>query len=134
MCLFASLLISAKKEAAQADKGRKVDEQREREEAAQWAKGAKDNSKAAAEAAKEEEKRRKAAEKAALLAAEEAQASGWYSWLTRDLTHVLFTYLLNRLGIKKVTPKPKKDAQAEMFAAALAAAPKSKAQKEAELR
>lgn len=70
--------ITAKKEAAQAEKGRKADEQREREESAQWAKGAKDNSKAAAEAAKEEEKRRKAAEKAALIAAEEAEASGMY--------------------------------------------------------
>ena len=71
-------LITAKKEAAQAEKGRKADEQREREEAAQWAKGAKDNSKAASDAAKEEEKRRKAAEKAALIAAEEAEASGIY--------------------------------------------------------
>jgi len=45
-----------------------------------------------------------------------------------------FNCSLPFVGIKKATSKPKKDAQAEMFAAALAAAPKSKAQKEAELR
>jgi hypothetical protein len=56
--------------------GRKTRDAEERSAAAEWAVGAKDNSKDKAREDKEAEKVRKAAEKAAILAAEEAELSG----------------------------------------------------------
>ena len=81
-------------------------------EAAAWSVGAKDSSKDAAKAAAEQEKLRKAAEKAAALAADEEMTAAVVS--------------------KVAKAAKKKDAAFAELDKALASAPKTKAQKEAE--
>lgn len=92
----------------------KVEAAKEALEAEKWKVGAKDNSKNAALEAKEVEKRRLAAEKARLEAEENATLSN-----------------ISRTG--KPQKKSKND-DLSLLQAALAAAPKTKAQKEAEAR
>jgi hypothetical protein len=88
--------------------------QKEQEDAAAWADGAKDNAKARAAEEKEAERRRKAAENAALLAGEEA-----------ELSKVV------RTG--KAAKKTGKDDFA-LLNDALSKQPKTKAQKDAEIK
>jgi hypothetical protein len=102
------------KAAANAEvKAAKAAQEAERAEAANWAQGAKGNSKQKAAEDKEMERARKQQEVAALRAAEEA-----------DLGSIVTT--------KKTKKKGKDDF--DMLNAALAAAPKSKAQKEKEAK
>lgn len=103
-----------KKEALEAERARKAADDAERQEAASWAVGAKDNSRQKDLEDKEALKRQKAADKAALLAADEESLS----------------------SIVK-TGKPKKAKGKDDFAmlnAALANQPKTKAQKEADAK
>ena len=104
-----------KKALSDLEKSKKAEEEDQRREAASWNEGTKDSSKAALDAAKEEEKRRKAAEKAAILAEEEANNSG-----------------IKKAAGSKLKKKGKDDF--DLLNAALANAPKTKAQKEAEAK
>ena len=104
-----------KKALNELEKSKKEQEEDERRESASWNVGSKDSSKAALDAAKEEEKRRKAAEKATILAEEEANNAG-----------------IKKAAGSKLKKKGKDDF--DLLNAALANAPKTKAQKEAEAK
>ena len=100
---------------AQAEEARnaKALAQKEKEDAASWAVGAKSSSKAKEAEDKDAEKRQKAAEKAALLAAEEA-----------ELGNIVRTVKTKKVG---------KD-DFDILNASLAKQPKTKAQKDAEAK
>lgn len=98
----------------EAERQAKAAAQKEKQDAADWSQGAKDNAKARAAEEKEAERRRKAAENAFLLAAEEAELS-------------------NVVRTGKSAKKAGNDDFA-MLNAALSKQPKTKAQKEAEAK
>ena len=96
-----------------AERDKKAAAEAEKKQAAEWAVGAKDNSRAKVAEEKEAERMRKAAELAAIVAQDEAELGGVKT-------------------VKKIKKKGKDDF--DLLNAALASAPKTKAQKEAELK
>eukprot|EP01038_Epipyxis_sp_PR26KG_P006786 gene6786-9296_t len=102
-----------KQQQLQAERDKKSEEERNRKEAEDWAVGAKDDAKQRIAEEKEKERLRKAADMAAALAADEAETSA--------------------IVKKKVIKKKGKD-DFDMLNAALANQPKTKAQKDAELK
>lgn len=103
----------AKKDAAEEAAEQRAQLEREKAEAAAWSVGAKDGKKDKLKEDAEAEKQRKAAEKAALLAAEEAELGGI---------------------VKAKVPKKKGKDDFDLLSAAIAAQPKTKAQKELEAK
>ena len=97
--------------AIEAERERKQNEENEKKSSIEWSVGTKDSSRSKAMEEKEAEKQRNLAEKAAALAADEASTS----------------------GIKKIAKTKKKGKDDfDLLNQALKAAPKTKAQKEAE--
>lgn len=104
----------AKRDAAEEAAEQRAQLEREKAEAAAWSVGAKDGKKDKLKEDAEAEKQRKAAEKAALLAAEEAELGG--------------------IVKAKVPKKKSKNDDFDLLSAAIAAQPKTKAQKELEAK
>lgn len=103
----------AKKAAAAAEKAAQEEEKREHEVETAWQQGARDTSRETAAAAERDRKLRLKAENAAILAAEEGAVAG---------------------GGKKKSGKKKGKDDFDLLNAALAAQPKTKAQKELEAK